>query len=127
MGNRLSHFAVHVDDMDRAREFYESVFGWKTKPYWGPGFVQIFPGDDPDGDVMGALQGRSFNVASEKVIGFECTISVDNLDAVLAEVVSHGGTILMPKVAIPTVGWISKFTDSEGNLVCAMKYDSSAA
>jgi len=29
----------------------------------------------------------------------------------------------MPKTEIPTVGWLIQFTDTEGNVVSAMKYD----
>jgi len=32
----------------------------------------------------------------------------------------------MPKTAIPYVGYIAKFLDTEGNLICAMQYDNSA-
>lgn len=42
------------------------------------------------------------------------------------QAVSKGGQILMPKTAIPYVGWITKFLDTEGNLICAMQYDNSA-
>jgi predicted enzyme related to lactoylglutathione lyase len=32
----------------------------------------------------------------------------------------------MPKTAIPYVGYIAKFLDTEGNLICGMQYDNSA-
>src|ERR1700677_2630636 len=35
MPNNLSSFAIHVDDTDRARAFYEAVFGWRFEA-WGP-------------------------------------------------------------------------------------------
>jgi predicted enzyme related to lactoylglutathione lyase len=34
MPNNVKHFAVHADDVERAQKFYETVFGWKFKP-WG--------------------------------------------------------------------------------------------
>jgi len=42
------------------------------------------------------------------------------------DVQNNGGQILMPKTAIPYVGWITKFLDTEGNLICAMQPDNSA-
>jgi len=60
------------------------------------------------------------------VIGFECTIAVDDVDATAAAVVSSGGTIVMPKAAIPGVGWLIKFLDTEGNLACACRFDPNA-
>ena len=43
-----------------------------------------------------------------------------------SDVQNNGGQILMPKTAIPYVGWITKFLDPEGNLICAMQPDNSA-
>ena len=34
--------------------------------------------------------------------------------------------VLMPKTAIPYVGWIAKFFNKEGNLICSMHYVNSA-
>ena len=51
--------------------------------------------------------------------GYECSIEVADIDETAAAVVANGGTIIVPKCEIPTVGWIIKFRDSEGNLVGA--------
>lgn len=56
----------------------------------------------------------------------ECTIGVENLDEIVERVKNNGGQLLLPKTAIPFVGWIAKFLDTEGNLICAMQYDNSA-
>ena len=62
----------------------------------------------------------------EKIIGLECTIGVENIDDIIEKVKDNEGQILMPKTAIPYVGWIAKFLDTEGNLICAMQYDNTA-
>ena len=31
----LRHFAINADDVQRAKAFYEKVFGWAFNP-WGP-------------------------------------------------------------------------------------------
>jgi len=51
----------------------------------------------------------------------ECTSSVADVDAVALSVVAHGGTIVIPKAPIPTVGELIYFTDTEGNRVGAMR------
>ena len=48
---------------------------------------------------------------------------LDDLDAVTAAVSAHGGKILFAKTAIPTVGVLTKFEDTEGNVLAAMKYE----
>jgi predicted enzyme related to lactoylglutathione lyase len=35
MPQNVAHFAIHADDVDRARGFYEQVFGWCFEG-WGP-------------------------------------------------------------------------------------------
>ncbi len=53
---------------------------------------------------------------------FECTIAVDDLDAVTGAIVQHGGRIIFERAPIPTVGVLTKFEDSEGNVLAAMSY-----
>ena len=45
MANNLSFFSIHADDLDRARGFYEQVFGWRFEPWGPPGFYLIHTGD----------------------------------------------------------------------------------
>jgi hypothetical protein len=35
MSAKLRHVAINADDVQRARRFYEAVFGWRFEP-WGP-------------------------------------------------------------------------------------------
>ena len=58
MPNNVKHFAIHADDVDRARKFYESVMGWQFTPWGPPNFYLIRTGTDADPGVQGALQGR---------------------------------------------------------------------
>ena len=120
----MTHFAIHADDTERARTFYETVFGWNCRGYGPPDFLQIF--GDEDSDLMGAIASREYNVSPAEVTGFECTVSVSDIDAIAEAVQAQGGAILMPKTAIPGVGWIIKFLDTERNLVCAMQDDPDA-
>jgi predicted enzyme related to lactoylglutathione lyase len=122
----LAHFAINADDVDRARRFYERVFGWRFEPWGPPGFLQIFTGGERAPGVRGALQKRRELVAGQRTIGYECSIAVADVDAVAAAVVANGGTILIPRVLIPTVGYLIFFRDPEGNVAGAMQYDPSA-
>jgi len=132
MPNHLSHFAIHADDLERARKFYGGVFGWSFQGLEGMGvpmsdFCQIV--SEPSGGSsahIGAIQSRKFNVAPERVIGYECSFAVANVDAVARAVEANGGKIVMQKAAIPGVGWIVKFLDTEGNLACAVQSDPAA-
>ena len=123
---QIRHFAINADDVPRARRFYEKVFGWRFEAWGPPNFLQIFAGPETDPEVRGALQGRRQLIDGERTVGFECSFGVDDVDAVTAAVLAHGGTILIPKTLIPTVGYLIFFRDTEGNAVGAMQYDATA-
>ena len=120
-----AHFAINADDVDRARRFYERVFGWRFEPWGPPGFLQIQTGTEREPGIRGALQKRRYLIPGQPTIGFECTFGVQDVDAVAAAVVANGGEILIPRVLIPTVGYLVFFRDTEGNVAAAMQYDSS--
>jgi len=122
MPHQVKHFAINCNDIERARRFYEGVFGWKATPWGPPGFYQL---GTPPG-VQGALQNRREIVAGKAMYGFECSIGVDDIDATSKAVLANGGKIVMPKVTIPTVGTLIFFEDPEGNIAGAMQYDSKA-
>jgi predicted enzyme related to lactoylglutathione lyase len=123
MANNLASFAIHVDDVDRARRFYEAVFGWSFEPWGPPGFYLIHTGDDADPGIQGLMHKRQTPRAGTGLNGFEPTFAVDDLDAVIAAVEANGGTLTMPKAPIPTVGTLIRFLDTEGNDVGAMAYE----
>lgn len=126
MKNKPVHFAIHTDDIQRAQDFYEQVFDWGFASYGPPDFLQIKADPTTEGELIGALQSRNYSPVSERVIGVECTIGVADVDDIIRRVQTVGGQILMPKTAIPYVGWVTKFLDTEGNLLCAMQADPSA-
>ena len=127
MTGQLSHFAINADDMARAQQFYEQVFGWSFEAWGPPGFFQINTGGDARSAVRGALQQRRELKPGSPTIGFECSIAVDDVDRIAADVTRSGGRVIVEKTAIMGVGYLIFFEDSEGNVVGAMHYDQSAA
>lgn len=126
MKNKLAHFAVYTDDIERAKQFYDKVFDWGFNSYGQADFLQIKDDKSENGELIGALQSRKYAPIPEKIIGLECSISVENIDTIIEKIKASGGKILLDKTPIPYVGWITKFLDTEGNLLCAMQYDNTA-
>lgn len=111
-------FAINADDVPRAKRFYEQVFPWKFQPWGPPNFYLIKAGKEQPAEI-GGLQERRELMPGAKIIGFECTISVDDLDQTIRAIEANGGKIVAPKFYIPTVGTIVYFLDTEGNIVGA--------
>ena len=118
----LRHFAINADDVQRAKRFYEGVFGWTFDPWGPPDFYLIGAAG-----VGGALQGRRELVPGVRMAGFEATMGVDDIDATIAAIQAAGGKIVMQPYRIEGVGELIYFEDTEGNLVGAMKYDAEPA
>jgi predicted enzyme related to lactoylglutathione lyase len=126
MANNIHHFSINADDVQRAQQFYAKVFGWKFEAWGPPGFFMIQTGTDKEPGIQGSLQGRRELVKGQRMTGFECTVSVDDVDAIAKAVEANGGKVIMPKVTIPTVGRLIFFQDPEGNVAGAMHYDAAA-
>jgi hypothetical protein len=118
----LRHFAINADDVQRARAFYEAVFGWSFRP-WGP--PDYYVADL--GGVHAALQDRRELVAGVRTNSFEPSFAVRDLRAVLKAVSSGGGRTVMQPFFIEGVGDIGYFVDTEGNLFGLAQYLTNAA
>jgi len=116
MSNHISFFSINADDVPRARKFYQAVFGWGFEPWGPPNFYLIETGKVPVKTIEGGLQERRELAPGQKMIGFECTISVENIDQTIRAIEANGGRIAAPKFHIPTVGIIAYFFDTEGNV-----------
>jgi hypothetical protein len=122
----VAHFAINADDLERARKFYSQAFGWRFEAWGPPGFFMIDAGNGADQRPLGSLQGRRELIPGELITGFECSIAVPDAAAAEARVRAAGGTIIMPRTVIPTVGELFFFRDTEGNVAGAMCYDAAA-
>ena len=117
MPNHLRFFSIMADDLERARRFYEAVFGW-TFEDWGPPDFFLIRG----AGSAGSLQKRQEPLTGSGFRAFECTIGVDDVDEIAKRVERAGGKVTMRKMRIETVGDLIYFDDTEGNRVGAMMY-----
>src|SRR5215469_3744045 len=93
MPNNIAHFDIAADDVERARRFYERVFGWRFEAWGPPDFYLIHTGPVSDPGIHGSISKREEPVAGHGRTAFECTVSVDDLTAIKAAVVRSGGKI----------------------------------
>jgi uncharacterized protein len=83
-------------------------------------------GDEKAPGVGGLLHQRRELVKGVRMIGYECTIGVDDIDETISALGAANGKIAMPKFHIPSVGTGVYFNDPEGNVVGAVQYESGA-
>jgi hypothetical protein len=115
MSTYVSRFAINADDVPRARDFYQKVFGWAFEPWGPPNFYLIETGEQQL-ILGGLLQERRELVPGGRMIGFECTITVPNLDETIRAIEANGGKMVTAKFRIPTICTVAYFQDTEGNV-----------
>jgi predicted enzyme related to lactoylglutathione lyase len=123
--NYVARFAINADNVSSARDFYQKVFDWKFEPWGPPNFYLIETADAPPGGSGGLLQERRELVPGGRMIGFECTIVVENLDETIRAIEKNGGTMVTAKFHIPTVCTVAYFQDTEGNVAAVSELEKS--
>ncbi|KML43600.1 VOC family protein [Cytobacillus firmus] len=128
---RLVHFEVHVDDMERAKKFYGEVFGWSFQDwseYAGMPYYGAVTGNDEEPGINGALMQRQGLPPGDNqaINGYACTIGVEDYDAAEGRILENGGTVALPKYALPGMAWQGYYKDTEGNIFGIHQPDANA-
>jgi uncharacterized protein len=119
--NPVGWFEIYVQDMPRAKAFYEAVFQGTLSPMNNPdpsGFPDMemwtFPMSPEGYGAAGALvKMAGCPSGGSTLVYFSCEDC-----AVEAErAVAHGGHIFKPKMAIGANGFIAMVVDTEGNMI----------
>ncbi len=116
--NALNWFEISVSDMNRAKKFYETVFGIEMQLQEMMGMqMAFFPAEDMNGKVSGSLvQGPNHKPSMD---GAKIYLNGNpDLANALAKVEAAGGKVIMPKTKISDeIGCMAFFIDTEGNNV----------
>jgi len=124
---RVVHFEIHADNPERAIRFYQGIFGWEFTKWGGPtDYWLIKTGPDGQPGINGGMIKRMGNIDGTAVLGYVCTIDVANVDDYTQKITAGGGTIALPKMPIPGVGWLGYAKDTEGNIFGYMHRDPAA-
>ncbi len=121
----VAHISINADDLQRAKQFYASCFGWSFSAFGPPGFYMIEGAGGP-GNMRASLQQRREIVPGKAIYGLECTLAVENSEQAEAAVKQAGGKIVMQRTVLAGIGKLFFFEDPEGNILGAMEYDSTA-
>jgi predicted enzyme related to lactoylglutathione lyase len=127
--SRPVHFEIQAADPKRAIAFYTALFGWAFNKWEGPmDYWLIKTGEKGTMGIDGGLMPRKGPppVAMQAVNAYVCTMGVDNLDATLKHVGELGTMVVVPKMAVPGIGWLAYANDTEGNIFGMMQPDTAA-
>ncbi len=112
----IVHFEIPADDLDRAREFYTNLFGWKIESFSGMDYMMI--------DTFGPGGGMMTRVhPGQQITDY---FGVPSVDEYAVKVEELGGKVLMPKTAVPGMGYFVICQDTEGNVFGIWEMDMGA-
>ncbi len=118
--NRIVHWELQTTDPQKAKNFYEPLFGWKLDYMKDMNYVVVKTEDRPDGvgpdGVMGVGGGMTI-VKQVQPSGTILYVGVDEIDTTLKKAEKLGAKVVTPKSPIPTVGFFGMLLDPEGNKI----------
>jgi len=111
-------FEIPVEDMERARKFYEEVFDISISVHDLGGIIMgWFPGGQGKTGSSGSLVKHEMYIPSDTA-GPLLYFSCKDLAAELAKVINAGGTIIQQKKEIGGGhGFMALLKDTEGNRI----------
>jgi len=119
--NPVGWFEIYVQDMPRAKAFYEAVFQGTLEALTNPdpqGFPDMemwaFPMSMEDSGAAGALvKMQGCPSGGSTLVYFSC----EDCSVELARAAAHGGKVFKEKMSIGQYGFIAMVEDTEGNMI----------
>jgi uncharacterized protein len=119
----IVHFEIPADDVERSRKFYTDLFGWKIEKW--PGMDSdsgggssnmeywVITTTDEKGNkalIGGGMMKRQ--KPHEQITNF---IDVKSVDEYSSKIEKLGGKVVVPKMAVPGMGYFAVGHDTENN------------
>lgn len=115
--NPIGWFEIYVQDIDRARNFYEQTLNVKLSSLSGPDdeLMLAFPGEPNNPGATGALVKMKGvdSGGGGTLVYFSCA----DCGVEEARVKTNGGQVVKSKFSIGEYGFITLFTDTEDNML----------
>jgi len=115
--NPVTWFEIYVEDLARAKVFYESVFNCSLIQENTDGSFEAyrFPGGMPGNGAMGALMKHPVRKPSQEgtIVYFNC----DDCQTQSELAKKNGGQVFRAKWSIGQDGFIAIIGDTEGNAI----------
>ncbi|MFN0188931.1 MAG: VOC family protein [Bacteroidia bacterium] len=111
MSNRVVHFEIPCDNPEKTMDFFKEAFGWTFQQFGTEQYWVVITGDEKLPGINGGLMKKK-----DPKQPLANSIDVVDIDKAVASVEKAGGKVVVPKMPIPTVGWLAYFTDPDGNI-----------
>jgi predicted enzyme related to lactoylglutathione lyase len=108
----IVHFDLPAEDLERAKNFYSSLFGWNFELVpGGTDYYLISTATEDGSQGIGGGMGKR-GMPDQKITSY---IGVSSVNSCLVDVVRLGGKVLLPKTVVQKFGYLAVCEDTEGN------------
>jgi predicted enzyme related to lactoylglutathione lyase len=114
--NPVGWFEIPVNDLARAKAFYEAVFEVELEEHdVGPSRMAWFPMYEAAIGAAGSLvKADGYKPSPEGVVVY---FTAPDLEATIARARKNGGTVIRERTSIGEYGFIAMIRDTEGNRI----------
>ena len=124
----IIHFNIPSDDIERSKKFYNSLFGWKidklpesNTPKGMENWAVTTTDEKGNEALVGEISTRQ--MPQQRITNF---IDVKSVDEYSSKVERLGGKLVVPKTAVPGMGYYAVCVDTENNSFGIYKADQTA-
>ncbi|HEY1247701.1 MAG TPA: VOC family protein [Nitrososphaera sp.] len=109
----IVHFEIPSENIERAKKFYDALFGWKMEKMPGPMEYWMFATANNKGErtIGGGVMERK--MTNEPITIY---IGVDSVNEYAKNVEKLGGKVIKPKTEVTGYGWFAVCMDTENNI-----------
>ncbi|MBC8385529.1 MAG: VOC family protein [Candidatus Cloacimonetes bacterium] len=108
MNCKIEWIEIPAPDLEKAKEFYSAIFGWKISEY-SPDYL-IFE--------SGNMNGGMYKNRQPSDNGICFSITVQSIEETLNKIVKLGGQLVKEKYKIGKgLGFYASFSDPNGNVL----------
>jgi uncharacterized protein len=129
----IVHFEIPADDIERAKNFYTELFGWKIEKLLGMDtgnsssssdmeYWMITTTDEKGNKALGGGMMKR-KMPQQPNINY---IGVESVDAYASKVEKIGGKVVLSKMAVPGMGYFAVCLDTENNAFAIWESSGSA-
>jgi uncharacterized protein len=125
----IVHFEIPSDNVERSKKFYSDLFGWNIEKVPAeklPEGVEYWGITTRDHEGNNAVNGGMMKRAMPEQQGITNYIDVKSVEEYSAKVEKLGGKVKMPKMAVPSMGYLAVCSDTENNTFGLWQSDTSA-
>jgi uncharacterized protein len=118
--NSVVHFEIPVDDLERAKKFYQGLFGWQLNDIPEMKYCMAVTTECDENNMpkeKGAINGGMYKRADGGSRTPVVVINVENVEEHSKKVTEAGGKVVMDVRQVGDMGMYAQVEDSEGNVI----------